>query len=128
MSPYEQMAAKYAAHPQARPFEWYVAHHARHGFVYSTPQFFVMGRPVRRDANAEHITEPTFLFQHDVCNCWFVHAMAGDLSRVWDILPWPLGWVAWERILDGTLDLRFYPTERVRRLCLPTTELLDAPG
>lgn len=116
MSPYEAMAAKYRAHPQEREFVWYVAWHLEHGFVFSTPEYFVMGRPVNREAEAAEICEPTWQFAREECNCWYVHAMAGDLRRVWEILPWPLGWVAFERIHDGKRNLRFYPTEHMKRL------------
>lgn len=120
MSPFDQIAAKYAEHPQARSFAFYVDWHMRHGFVFSRPDFFIMGRPVRKSeglAGIEAFTERGN-DRSGLCDTWYIHAMAGDMCRAWDVLPWPLGWLAWERVLDGKRELRFYSTEEVRRLCV----------
>ena len=119
MSPYEQIAAQYAAHPQERSFEWYCEWHMRHGFLFSTPHFFIMGR-AQNLAIMREIGPVLPLYGLSpllVLDTWYVHAMAGDMTRAWDILPWPLPWLAWERVLDGQRELRFYSTEEVRRLC-----------
>lgn len=118
MTPYERIAQRYQMYPQAQSFEWYVEHHLKNGFVFSRPDFFVMGRPVCRYAPASLITEPTYLFDPDQCDCWYVFAMAGDLTHVWDILPWELEYVAWERILDSCRELRFYKSDRIQNLCM----------
>ena len=63
------------------------------GFVFSTPDFFIMGRPMG--------------------DTWFIEAMAGDMSRAWDILPYPLPYIAWQRF-DNVL--RKAPLSVVKRL------------
>jgi len=116
MTPYESIAEKYTNHPQPQTFDWYIRWHCMHGFVYSTPDFFLMGRPVVRDAPAIRITEPTYLFNPSDCDCWFIHAMAGNIRGAIGMEPYELPWYAWERMLDGELDLRFYEASRIRNL------------
>lgn len=123
MSPYEQIEAKYAAHPQEQPFGFYVQWHLRFGFVFSTPEFFIMGRGVNRSAVESwgvYLEKTPALESYHPHDAWYIHAMAGDMTRAWDILPYPLPWLAWERILDGKRDLRFYSAAEVKRLCTIT--------
>ena len=80
------------------------------------PIFFLMGRPVARNAPAVRITEPTYLFNPSDCDCWYIHAMAGDIRGAIGMEPYKLPWYAWERMLDGKLDLRFYEASRIRNL------------
>lgn len=114
MTPFEEMAQWYANHPTEQSFAWYVDWHLKHGFVFSTPEFFVLGRPVLRAAGEARICEPTHLFNPDDCDCWYLHALAGDMGKVWGIMPWPLGWIAFERTRDGKRELQVLPTERLR--------------
>lgn len=127
MSPYEQLAAVYAAHPQEESFENYVAWYAKIGFVFATPDFFAMGRPVIRAAREESIKDPTHLFATEDCDCWFIHGAAGNLPKMWRILPWPLEWMCWERVVDPLLELRFVRVETLKRLCPPDLQLTSRP-
>ena len=119
MSPFEQLEAAYAAHPQEEPFLSYVAHYARHGFVFARPDFFAMGRAVRRSAGPAAIKDPRRLFTREESDCWYIHAAAGAMPNIWQIVPWPLGWVCWTRIHDPLAELTFVPTETLKRLCPP---------
>lgn len=119
MSPYERVEQLYSASPEAQSFAWYVDYHHRRGFVFSGPEFFIMGRPVVRTADPALICEPTHAFAPAECDCWFIFAMAGDMAKAWGIMPWPLPWFAWERELGRTRDLRFYQVDDIRRLSIP---------
>lgn len=116
MSPYEKIEALYKANPQEMPFWWYVDHHHRHGFVFGRPDFFVMGRPVIKESTRDLITDPCHKFPSSECNCWFVHAMAGNIGKALEIMPWPLGWIGFERLRGGAKDLTFFPSEDLTRL------------
>ena len=83
-----------------------------HGFVHSTPSYFVCGRPVPSAANPQQICDPASWFDPGICDSWYVHLAAGDLSKAWDVLPWPLPLIGFDR--QG--EIRFYPIEQVRRL------------
>jgi hypothetical protein len=100
MSPYDSIKAKYESTKPEKSWldqlEWY----AREGFVFSTPEFFICG--------CEHKIEDK--------DCWYVFAAAGDIGKMWDVLPYQLGWIAFERIQGGKRDLRLYPIDDLRRL------------
>lgn len=115
MTPYEQARAVYLSEPCARTFEEDLGLHLARGFVFSTPKYFIMGRPVQKEVEAWKIVDPSVYFPPELCNCWHVFVMAGDVSKVWDILPWPLGTISFER----RNELRFYSAERIRRLSCP---------
>ena len=115
MNPYQHIEAEYAGRGDA-PFLAYVDWYHRHGVVHSTPEYFVMMRAVDRRAPEGLITDATHLFPLEQCNCWYVHAMAGNMAKAWDGLPYLLGWMAWHRLDDATKSLRFYETEKIRRL------------
>jgi hypothetical protein len=118
VSPYEQIAAQYEAHPQEHTFDFYVRWHLQHGFVFSTPDYFIMGRAVNREFVTNNgLTLDPQAAEH--CDTWYIHAMAGNMTRAWDILPCSLPWLAWERVLDGKRDLRFYSAAEVKRLSCP---------
>lgn len=78
----------------------------RDGFVFSTPTYFIMGRPILDDPRA-------------LGGAWFCEAASGDTSAMWTILPYPLPWIGWERF-DSRL--RFHRTSEIRRLTLATVE------
>lgn len=114
MSPYFEAKAVYDREPCVRTFEEDLLIHFQHGFVFSTPDYFIMGRPV--DLQAEHalIVNPAHIFPREKCNCWHIYLMAGSPKPAWDIMPWPLGWFSFER----RNELRFYPVDRIRRLSI----------
>lgn len=88
--------------------------HYLHGFVFSTPEFFIMGRAVVKAGEQALIVNPEHTFPRSLCDCWHIYLMAGNPSEAWDIMPWPLPWFSFER----RNDLRFYRAERIRRLSL----------
>lgn len=114
MNPIAQARLVYALEPCARSFLDDLEAHLGLGFVYSTPDFFVMGRPVQRSAPAHLIIDPSVSFERSVCDCWHVYLAAGNLGKAWGILPWPLEWLSFER----KNELRFYKASDIRRLSL----------
>lgn len=97
----DRAALSYIAHDE--DFAAALERNYRDGFVFSTPSFFIMGRP--------HDERP---------NTWFIEAMAGDCSKAWDILPYPMGWIAFYRF---DKELHIVPAEALRRLSTRTNEL-----
>ena len=117
MSPYQRARAVYASEPCARTFEEDMEHHLRHGFVFSTPDFFVMGRGVKSKADPRIIFNPEFNFGRELQDCWHVYLMAGDIAMAWGILPYPLPMFSLER----RNELRFYRFEDIARHAQPET-------
>ena len=91
----------YRKYPQPRTFSEDLNWYSRHGYVIITPEFMVMGR--RMQGKLDH--------------CWFIQAIAGDMAKAWDSLPYDLPTVAFARPRSVAKDLRFYPLARVRKLC-----------
>lgn len=115
-SPYEIVATDWNRRPRAMSLDTLERTYKSSGFVFSTPSFYVMGRPVRKYAPIEHILDDTYYFDHDTCDTWFIAIMAGDIKAAWRILPWELPWMAWVRDNDPLDELRFYETRRLMRL------------
>jgi len=126
MTAYEKLEKAYAEHPQEEPLRNYVDWHMRHGFVFSRPDFVAIGRPVMKSAPPESIRNPMHLFPSEECNCWFIFAAAGNMSRMWDIVPFPLGWFGWTRLHDPLSEIVFVEAERLRRLCPPDIRVATA--
>ncbi len=116
MNPYDRILAAYPN--EQGEFKECVEYHERHGFVFATPDYFVMGRPVVMMARADQICDYTCEFPAQGCDCWYIHAMAGHLAQVWDVLPWELPWIAWQRVRDPEKVLRIYPLARMRSMSL----------
>lgn len=87
--------------------------HLLHGYVFSTPEAFALGRPVRRDAEHAFIVDPWQRFEVDESDCWYVHFFAGDLMSLWRFLPYPLPWASFARGAHGR-GLRFYRLEDIQ--------------
>lgn len=119
MTPFEQIEAQYLARPRQEPFFSYIDWHLRHGFVFSRPDFFMMGRPVLRAAPPEMILDPRCLFAREICDTWYLHAAAGNMGQMWAIQPWPLPWFCWTRLHDEQSELIFCSATRLKRLCPP---------
>ncbi len=115
-SPYQQTLADWEQRPRDRHLRWYEGEHKAHGFLFATPDFYVMGRPVRKYAPIEQILDVTHRFDVATCDTWFVFLLTGDVRKAWAILPWELPWMCWVRDNDPTQELRFFETRRLMRL------------
>ena len=119
ISPYERIYDRARQEMSDREFARLVGWHLQHGFVFARPDFFVMGRPVMRFAPMELLLSPEYTFRSADCDCWYIHSMSGNMSAAWSVMPWPLPWIAYERMRDGKRHLTFRRTEDLRRLCPP---------
>lgn len=108
MTPFDLAKQVYDKEPCARSFFEDLYWHMRLGYVFCTPQFFIMGRPVKREWPTEWILSPWFVCVKDP-DCWHVWLASGDLSLLFSVLPIKLLYVSWER--DN--KLRFYKFDKV---------------
>lgn len=116
-TPLDRIKQTYLDRPEAHPLEWYLHWHLEHGYVFCTPDFFVMGFPVNKHrlGNDEH---PFDCYKPDG-DCWYVFAMAGNMAKAWSIMPWPLPFIGWHRDRvgkPGGKDLQLVPLHRIQRL------------
>ena len=101
-SPYERIYERARKECTDAEFAARIGWHLHHGFVFSTPDFGIMGV-------ARAYTNPPR-------NAWYIEAFAGDMSKAWSILPWELPWVAFQREHAGTKELQFVEISRLKRL------------
>ena len=113
MTPVEQAASVYQSEPCVRSFKEDLEAHLIHGYVFSTPAAFVMGRPVQHDAPVELIINPWHVFPTEQCDCWLVYLAAGDISEIRKFQPYPQKYIAWER----KNSLKVHLSDHVHRLC-----------
>ena len=91
MRPFDECVRVFAEH--GADFSAAVARNLNDGFLFSTPDFFIMGR--------------------ELDGGWFIEGMAGDTSKAWSILPYELPYVTFERFDN---DLRRVAIGRLKRL------------
>jgi hypothetical protein len=86
--------------------------HLLNGFVFSTPDAFLAGRPVPKGAD---MSDLWCSWPDEVCNAWFVWLAAGDAWRLIDLTPYPLPWVGWHRTGRDWSDNHWLPFAVVQR-------------
>lgn len=112
MTPYEQAAIRCA---DDAAFMADLLPHLAHGYVHSTPEYFVMARPVLSTASPAEIANPWHQFKEP--DAWFIWLMAGDMAACWRRFPYPLPFIGFARRDKAA---RFYPFGRVESLtCKP---------
>lgn len=107
-TPFDLAAGIYESEPCANTFEHDLLAHHQHGYVFSTPESFIMGRPVDKAALIEEILDIEFAFPREKHSAWLVWAFAGDIRHALRFLPYRLPWVIFQR----KNELRVYPMER----------------
>ena len=105
MTPIEQAMAVYERENCVRSFREDLWLHLAHGFVFSSPDCFVMGRAVCSWWPTEWIVNPAFDPQcGDVPDCWHVALFAGRLGA----------WI--ERLFPHELELMSYEIDNRLRV------------
>lgn len=110
MTPVEAAARVYEQEPCARSFREDLEAHLLNGYVFSTPDLFMMGRAVIRDADPALIVNPWHVFPREACDCWLIYLVAGDMGRCFSFAPAELPWLCWER----KNRLRFWRWDKTR--------------
>lgn len=116
MTPYETLAADWLARPRSVTLEEQELRYKRVGFVFSTHQFYAMGRAVVRGMPDEQIRDPYVSWSLDACDAWYVAEMCGDMRALWSIMPWRLPFIGWCSAKDPLQEVRFYPICQLERL------------
>jgi hypothetical protein len=116
-NPILEAAGVYQREPCRRTFQQDLDIHLTTGYVVSTPEYFIMARPVNSGAPQEDVVNPMHIFDNSECDCWHIYLMAGDMKKCWDKCPddlKDLPLVSFER----SNVLKFLPMDRVKRLVL----------
>jgi hypothetical protein len=95
MQPILRARAAHEADGSIRTFDEDLRLHLLHGYVYSDPECFVMGRPVDHRAPPEFQVDPAIT--HVDPDCWLVYLAAGPMHKMLRLLPYELPWIGFER-------------------------------
>ena len=77
MKPVERAAAVYQREECFRPFVVDLELHLLHGYVFNTPDWFMLARPVWSKAPSELIVDPAFN-DFPVLDTWHIHLFSGS--------------------------------------------------
>ncbi len=123
MTPVEIAADLYRKIPFDRTFREDMEAYLIKGYVFNTPELFLMARPVSSLAPIEEIADPYRAFNRGEQDTWLVYLCAGSMVSVKKYLtdpPYALPKVAWAR----HHRLRFYRTDSlIATLCRPSSSL-----
>lgn len=109
MTPLEQVERLYELHECERSFGEDLRAHLANGIVISTPTAFMMGRAVVKESLIADIRNPWHRFDREHVNAWYVYSFAGRVNTLClQYFPFPLKWVAWERVGKNTLHFLDY--------------------
>src|ERR1700761_6098200 len=96
MSPYEACWREYDQRTSGHDFSKLVGLYLQFGYLFSTPEFFVIGRPILSTADAELIRNPAHVFENP--DTWHLAAFWGDAHKLWSIFPFPLPNLSWYKL------------------------------
>ena len=91
-----QIAYKYYEKEHGNIFHQVLDLHLLNGYVHSTPDYFIMARPVNMRAPKADIINPHFIFQNNEWNCWFVYFYTGNIKNVFTNMPFSLRYCSFE--------------------------------
>jgi hypothetical protein len=105
MSAVEQAAAVYQREWCANTFKDDLEAHLLNGYVHSTPEAFVMTRPVLSTAPEAEVLDPWHTFPREQCDAWLIWLAAGRVSTLLHLFPYDLPLIGWQK----RNRLRFHP-------------------
>ena len=117
MTPLDKVRELYTEH-SPRTFAEDVTAHMQHGYVFSTPEYFMMARPVWSEATQESINNVWKAFNPVLWDAWYIYAfalredggLAGLVKKLLTHIPFYLPLIAWER---SGQPLEFFPTTKL---------------
>ena len=95
MTPYQRGKLAHDADTDNDPFEEVLVAHFLTGIVVSTPDVFLLARPV--DSRGDHMGFNDPFLTYDEPDTWHVYLGAGDITKLADFFPYPLPTVSFVR-------------------------------
>ena len=117
MTPLDKVRALYTAE-SPRTFAEDITAHMQHGYVFSTPQYLMMARPVWSHDTQAQINNVWVSFPPELWDAWYIYAFAlrddeglqGLVKNLLTHMPFYLPLVAWERSGE---PLSFFSTDKL---------------
>lgn len=99
LSPIDLARKAWDSQPRWLDFNYALWCHLENGVAISTPNVFLLARPVWKDAPYEQIDDPGHIFERP--DCWFIYAAAStspeSLRQFLACEPFPLPFFGWYR-------------------------------
>jgi len=89
--------------------------HLLQGYVHSTPEAFVMARPVCATAPEVEIVNPWHAFPRERWDAWWIWLAAGDLASLMPLFPYELPCIGWQRCWKGRPNMKFYSMKAIKK-------------
>ena len=87
------------------------------GHVFQTTDFFMLARPVPKDAEPSRLIDPYDCFYGRTCDAWWIFFGLGSARKMIEAAPFELAWVGFHRHdRDETEDPRFYEFRELKRI------------
>jgi hypothetical protein len=104
------VAARSLFNEHGQDFEQQLGWYLTRGVVVSTPDRFIMAKPIRADRGDDE-------WGVKDADAWYVHVAVGDGALRWFLsqAPFALPKLAWRRVKDPANRLRVYPTSSFAR-------------
>lgn len=97
MTPVERAAEVYRREECSGTFQSDLEAHLLNGYVHSTPDGFVMARPVNSRAGEALILEPQHSFPREDQDAWLIWLAAGNLAPFLALFPYELPLIGWQK-------------------------------
>lgn len=95
--------------------EYDIADYLQRGYMIRTPDFLVLGKPVKLFTT----TEPHDQWDTVGADAWYIKLLVGSLKALLDMVPYALPFVCFERWVKGNRNLKTYSYKRVKEIaCL----------
>lgn len=83
--------------------------HLKTGYVISSPDAFLMGRPCLHGAT---IVSPWQSWPIEIADAWFIWAGVGSVARLFSMMPVRLPWIGFMRQKRGWADTHWLSASR----------------
>jgi len=70
--------------------------HFMFGYVQATPDYFIMGRPVNKEAPHQDLVDIRITYNEHKQNSWFIYFLSGDMNKALDNIPFYLPYCTFE--------------------------------
>jgi hypothetical protein len=103
----------YAKLGEAHDFERDLGEYLRDGYVWSTPNGIIFGKPVRRDGGSP---DQQWYDNPEECDAWFVKFASGDcgIKHFVNAMPFFLPFTGWMRVLKNK-PITWWDTKKLFR-------------
>ena len=116
MNPYLTAVEFFDKNEQLEEFGECLHQYHLHGFVHSTPDYFIMAKPISRGAMNEEILNSSKFWDRNTQDCWYIRYASGNIAKATELWPYFLPYVGFHRMHNGENSLRIYGFRNINRV------------